>query len=176
MAWMGITVTGDDTTRPALTTSLWWPFEHAADPFASARDAALDLRPPSIALHQVRREGTGDALGLQWVGRVHELEVHVGSGRVTSVPDQPQDLTGPNHLARGDQHGARSQVREQREDLGALHDHLDPGHQVDSAPGRSNLTMGFQRDRELTHHLDQGQLGHGVHGCYDLAVKRGVAG
>jgi len=95
MAWMGITVTGDGTTRPALTTSLWWPFEHAADPFASARDAALDLRPPSIALHQVRREGTGDALGLQWVGRVHELEVHVGSGRVTSVPDQPQDLTGP---------------------------------------------------------------------------------
>jgi hypothetical protein len=50
------------------------PFEHRVDPFASAREAALDPLPVSIALHEVLREGAGDAVGLHRVGRWVQLE------------------------------------------------------------------------------------------------------
>jgi hypothetical protein len=52
---------------------------HRADPLASARNAALDPLPPSVASHQVRRERAGDASCLDRVGRIHELEVQMGA-------------------------------------------------------------------------------------------------
>jgi hypothetical protein len=53
------------------------------------------------------------------------------------------DLTGSNHLTRGDRHGSRSQVREQGDGVGSLDDDEVPSHRVQAAPGGSKVTMLF---------------------------------
>jgi hypothetical protein len=60
-------------------------FGHRADPLASARNAALDPLPPSVASHQVPRERAGDASCLDRVALIHELEVQMGGGRVAGA-------------------------------------------------------------------------------------------
>jgi hypothetical protein len=83
------------------------------------------------------------------------------------MPNPADDLAGPNHLAGADRHGSRSEVGVEREGFGSLDDHVVPGHQLRSAPGRIEPDRVPQGDRELANHLDPGPLGHPVHGRHD---------
>jgi Transposase len=98
---------------------------------APVRDAALDALPLPVALHPVRREGARDASRLEWVRRVHQLEMQVRGGRVPTVADPPQHLAGADLLPSGDDDAPRHQVRVQRERPCGCHDHVVAGK-----PGR----------------------------------------
>jgi hypothetical protein len=105
---------------------------------------------PAPTLHHAApgtRRSAPDVIRLDRVGRIHELGVEVESRGVTGMSDPTDHLSSPNRLARGDRHGARSQVREEREGVGTLHDHMVAGHQVDSARAGSNLTMALRTAR-----------------------------
>jgi hypothetical protein len=84
----------------------------------SVGDATLDPLPPAIALYQVLCEGAGHTRRLQRVGQIHQLEVQVGSGRVTGVPNPADQLPAPDVLADGHRHGPGRQVREDRVGFG----------------------------------------------------------
>jgi hypothetical protein len=79
-----------------------------AHPYYSASGGPLRARSGSVGVgqgcragpaptrhraDQVLRERARDALGLQGVGRVHELKVQIGGGRVAGVPNPP--MTSP---------------------------------------------------------------------------------
>jgi hypothetical protein len=106
-------------------------------------DGALDALPLPVAFHQVLREGTRDALCLEWVRRVHQLEVQVRGGRVPGVADASEHLACADLLPSGDGDAARRQVGVQRIGPSGAHNHVVAASRMGSRPRRANANVFF---------------------------------
>src|SRR6266545_5711321 len=82
-----------------------------ADAVEPAGDATLDALPAHVALEEVLREGARDALRLERVRRVHQLQVQVRGGRVPGMADASDLVAGTDHLPSHHGDAARREVR-----------------------------------------------------------------
>ena len=69
------------------------------------------------------RERAWNASSAYWIGRVHQLEVEVGGGRVARVAHSSDHVTDRDALARGDHDAARREVCVQRKGVLSGSDH-----------------------------------------------------
>ena len=130
--------------------------------------------PAPIALNEVLREGARDALRVERVRRIHQLEMQVRGGRVPGVAKASDHRTGADLLSPRQEDALRREMRVEGIPPPGPGNHVIPSKtdRVELSPRESKRERVLQREPGLPHNIKPLALGHTVHGLHDLAVER----
>ena len=114
----------------------------------------LDSLPATVAPDLVFAKGARDPMRHQRVGAVHELEMEVGSRRVSAMPHPSEHLVDLDLLASPDRHGAGRQMGEPGVDVTAPEDDVVAHDAMQVVWGRAEGQAVLEDEPELPDGVD----------------------